>query len=873
MRFQRALICSEGAPGLDRNPGSSRTLDLILALRDAGWLVSCLSLDPQSGERSSHHLGQLGIAVHQGPDDGLPSALTQEHVDVAFMDCWRTSAAVAPLVREHSPDTAIIVDAMDLGFLSETRRRFRPTSPIEDRWGQDWPRELGAYADADGVITGTQEDAQLIDDLLGRNGHARCVPPAADPPQTEVPFAERRGIVFTGNFSHRPTRDALRYLCEEIIPRLDPNVLDRHPVSIVGPGLDDEARSYAPTLANVKMIGWVPSVEPYLDEARVAVAPMLQGGGAPRWEILRSIVRGTPVVTTTVGVHGLGVTSGEHVILADVPGAFARAVGSVLTEHASWERIARKGSEHFAPLHATPVVRARLLDVVRDILIDHNESSVTTAAQWSPAERYDSQRAAVRQVLAQVTEPGCKIAVACRGDEEMVQLDDRIGTHFPQAPEGYFSGFYPVDDEAAVSHLEAVRDRGVDYLVIPAVSFWWLHHYRVFGRYLTEHYHRIHADDDCVVYGLRAHGIEIAPMRSAARDHDRPVIDPACLAPPGQGTASADADAHKSVLVLGACAAGDESLASDLAAILLETKNYAVTQRWSRREGRDVKATIAALSRSVDLDDYDFIVRVESAVLAPDNFLDAILAVHEQLGLATSQPALVPGAHGFEPFATRQLGVIARGFQGEPLFPVMIERRSSDNLQAGTNDSAVIDAVPVLHTTAVVASPYPGAAHPPSSMEHRHRPVIVTAVATATDDLVSCASPQAGSSQTERDHRHLQPPRPSESMSRQSHQTIIAVGAIRGRRRRRRLRRRPLPAFPSATRTCSLFALHASSMPGAQPPRTWAFFWHVARSSCSSTTTTSRTTRCWPNTFAPMPNILTTRSRCLVTRPGHPPCR
>ena len=51
--------------------------------------------------------------------------------------------------------------------------------------------------------------------------------------------------MFVGNFRHLPNIEAVGYLCREILPRLDAELLAAHPVTIVGNELDDRVRDAA----------------------------------------------------------------------------------------------------------------------------------------------------------------------------------------------------------------------------------------------------------------------------------------------------------------------------------------------------------------------------------------------------------------------------------------------------------------------------------------------------------------------------------------------------------------------------------------------------------------------------------------------------
>jgi hypothetical protein len=92
-------------------------------------------------------------------------------------------------------------------------------------------------------------------------------------------------------------------------------------------------------------------------------------------------------------------------------------------------------------------------------------------------QRYRDQVDRIRaQVRATVPE-GSRVLVISRGDEALLRLDRRRGEHFPQTPTGLYAGHYPGDAEEAVAHLEALKEAGAEYLVIPAEALWWLEHY------------------------------------------------------------------------------------------------------------------------------------------------------------------------------------------------------------------------------------------------------------------------------------------------------------------------------------------------------------------------------------------------------------
>ena len=72
-----------------------------------------------------------------------------------------------------------------------------------------------------------------------------------------------------------------------------------------------------------------------------------------------------------------------------------------------------------------------------------------------------------------------------QGDPALLKLGRRRrGLHFPQTNDGVYAGYHPRDAAAAVRHLEELRRKGAEYLVLPATAFWWLEHYVGLNRHL-----------------------------------------------------------------------------------------------------------------------------------------------------------------------------------------------------------------------------------------------------------------------------------------------------------------------------------------------------------------------------------------------------
>jgi glycosyltransferase involved in cell wall biosynthesis len=141
--------------------------------------------------------------------------------------------------------------------------------------------------------------------------------------------AESRHLVFTGSMDWLPNEDAVIFFCREVLPLIraeEPDVT----LSIVGRAPTPAVKRLA-DLPGVHVAGRVDDVRPYIGDAAVYIVPLRIGGGT-RLKIFEAMAMGKAVVSTTVGAEGLPVVGDEHVVLADEPQSFSRAVVRLLRD-------------------------------------------------------------------------------------------------------------------------------------------------------------------------------------------------------------------------------------------------------------------------------------------------------------------------------------------------------------------------------------------------------------------------------------------------------------------------------------------------------------------------------------------------------------
>lgn len=502
---RRALVCAPLLPEYDREGGSRRLNDFIEFLVDAGWAVTFICENVADGHRYMHRLQQKGVATYAGFGPETESMIATGDFDLAILAFWHLARARAGTIRRLSPATRIIVESVDLHWLRNARRILGGTDGRLDRqFADQMAGELNAYADADAVFTVSQKEADLVSDTTGRPGHALAVPDCEAIPASPQKLPERNGLVFIGNFRHPPNVDAVEFLCDEVVPLLPPSLLRDHPVRIVGNSLDDRIVKLAARHAGVIPVGWVPSVEPYLHSALVSIVPLRYGAGTKR-KLLQAMMAGTPSVSTTMGVEGLDLEPGRHVLLADDAATFADAILRLVEDPRLWRRMSVAGRERILERHGRESARRRFTEAV-DAVLDRPRRGSDNAKR---ADRRETQLGQVRKAVDSTLPADARALVISRGDDALLDLGGRTGYHFPADRSGGWTGFHPRDSDDALQRLRSAR-RKADYLVIPDTSRWWLDHYTGFAEYLSSHCRRLWHDESCTIFELRRNGASAA---------------------------------------------------------------------------------------------------------------------------------------------------------------------------------------------------------------------------------------------------------------------------------------------------------------------------------------------------------------------------
>jgi glycosyltransferase involved in cell wall biosynthesis len=215
-------------------------------------------------------------------------------------------------------------------------------------WWLQWRRmeryEKEACSKFNGVVTVSDNDRDILEREFGAK-NVFTIPTGVDTQffsPREEPVNEN-SLVFTGSMDWLPNEDAIRFFAHEIlgkikcaIPTVRLTVVGRNPSQ----GLIKELEAYP----EITVTGRVDDVRPFISSHALYIIPLRIGGGT-RIKAYEAMAMGKAVVSTTMGVEGLPVKNGQHVVLADDAETFAQAIVKLLQQYECSEALALRGMD------------------------------------------------------------------------------------------------------------------------------------------------------------------------------------------------------------------------------------------------------------------------------------------------------------------------------------------------------------------------------------------------------------------------------------------------------------------------------------------------------------------------------------------------
>ena len=222
---------------------------------------------------------------------------------------------------------------------------------IEDIYLKNYSKniEIQHLLAYDAVVTMTEHDKLLLEKEFYKQ-----VPVFASPAVVNLPENIQVGeladfnnkIVFLGGTNHYPNKEGFDWFinnCWEKISEKNKNLI----LHVIGLWDEKTTAGYTSRFDNIVFRGYVDDLSAEL-RGSIMVIPINIGSGI-RIKALDAIVNGVPIVATSVGVEGLGMTDGVDAFIKDDADSFTQSLLALASDKKLYEQF-RKNMESLLEL-------------------------------------------------------------------------------------------------------------------------------------------------------------------------------------------------------------------------------------------------------------------------------------------------------------------------------------------------------------------------------------------------------------------------------------------------------------------------------------------------------------------------------------------
>ena len=237
-------------------------------------------------------------------------------------------------------------------------------------WWQQWRRmeryEKDTCRKFTGTVTVSEIDKKRLEEEVGIK-NVFAIPTGVDtsyyaPREDQI---KKNSLIFTGSMDWLPNEDAIQFFVRDILGKVREQIPDVK-LTVVGRNPSRYLLNLLKSYPEVAVTGWVSDVRPYITSHTLYIIPMRIGGGT-RIKAYEAMAMGKAMVSTTVGIEGLPVRNGEHLVIADNPTQFAFEVVRLLRDIKARNRLENNATSFVQKHFSWDSAAAAFADVCRQV--------------------------------------------------------------------------------------------------------------------------------------------------------------------------------------------------------------------------------------------------------------------------------------------------------------------------------------------------------------------------------------------------------------------------------------------------------------------------------------------------------------------------
>jgi GT2 family glycosyltransferase len=364
------LIIDHCIPTPDQDAGSLLVFNMILLLKEMGFRVTFIPEDNLLFDAIyTPKLQRVGIEVLYKPYINSVESYLQEAGDI-FDAVMLIRPKVAEnhisAVRLWAPKATILFHTIDLHYIRMMREAKLENSLDREALADEMKKlELKIAEQVDLTISVSEVESEILRKEVP-GAEVQTLPLIIEAVGTKKIFSERRDIIFTGGFQHKPNVDAVQFFVGDVMPI----IRDRLPgVRLLVVGSNTPSEIYDLACDDVIIKGYVENLNEILDSARVSIAPLRFGAGV-KGKIASSMAAGLPVVASLMATEGMELTHLENCLIGENPEEYAEFIKLLYQDEALWAKISNAGLIFAEKSWGSTAAARRLMEILQKIDIN-----------------------------------------------------------------------------------------------------------------------------------------------------------------------------------------------------------------------------------------------------------------------------------------------------------------------------------------------------------------------------------------------------------------------------------------------------------------------------------------------------------------------
>jgi glycosyltransferase involved in cell wall biosynthesis len=147
-------------------------------------------------------------------------------------------------------------------------------------------------------------------------------------PKSELRYLTENSVGFIGSMEWIPNKEGLKWFLSNVWPLVLKTNAKAH-IHIAGKNLKAEDFIQFQNLSGLHICGEVEDAEEFVKSKSVFIVPLFAGSGV-RIKTLEAMSMGVPVVSTSIGLHGIHAEHNRQVLIADKAQDFANSILALL---------------------------------------------------------------------------------------------------------------------------------------------------------------------------------------------------------------------------------------------------------------------------------------------------------------------------------------------------------------------------------------------------------------------------------------------------------------------------------------------------------------------------------------------------------------